>query len=82
MLENIRDYPRDIVKIYFKNYENGILTGCEVTVKEDERLLLVQPGALVTTNPRTIIDASMTMYNLTEDKKVKNKFFIKKKFAK
>ena len=34
MLENIRDFPRDIFDIFFRNYSDGILTGCDIEVKE------------------------------------------------
>ena len=34
MLENIRDFPRDIVDIFFQDYSDGILAGCDIKVKE------------------------------------------------
>jgi hypothetical protein len=39
MLENLRDYPRQLAELYFKNYSDGIITGVEVRV-EDARLLI------------------------------------------
>ena len=34
MLENIRDFPRDIVDIFFFFFSDGILAGCDIKVKE------------------------------------------------
>lgn len=45
MLENLRDFPRDYCNIKFKNYGNGILSGCEVFVKG--QMLEIQPGMLI-----------------------------------
>lgn len=44
MLENIRDFPRDIFDIFFRNYSDGILTGCDIEVKES--YLIVDAGIL------------------------------------
>lgn len=44
MLENLRDYPRDLFQILYQDYSNGILTGCELVVR-DERLF-IRPGIL------------------------------------
>lgn len=45
MLENLRDYPRDFVQIFYKNYSDGILSGCEIKVCG--HYLFVQPGIIV-----------------------------------
>lgn len=36
MLENIRDYPRDLVRIKYQNYCDGILHGCRIEMRGDE----------------------------------------------
>lgn len=35
MLENLRDYPRDFLDIYFQDYSDGIIEGVEVVIEED-----------------------------------------------
>lgn len=44
MLENIRDFPRDIFYIFFQDYSDGILAGCDIKVKES--YLLIGAGIL------------------------------------
>ena len=34
MLENLRDYPRDVFHILYQDYSDGILVGCELKVQE------------------------------------------------
>ncbi|GEN36395.1 DNA and RNA helicase [Aneurinibacillus danicus] len=36
MLENLRDYPRNFIDICFKDYSDGIITGADIVVGEDE----------------------------------------------
>lgn len=45
MLENLRDFQRNLVNIKIYNYTNGILSGCEIKVVG--KVLQVQPGILV-----------------------------------
>lgn len=45
MLENLRDFPRDITDIYYQDYSNGILTGCEIEVHDTK--LILKPGILI-----------------------------------
>lgn len=59
MLENLRDFPRDIVNVFYQGYSNGIITGCEVTVVDHQ--LTIHPGILIykgvlytMTEPKTI----------------------------
>ncbi|MEC1180050.1 DNA and RNA helicase [Metasolibacillus meyeri] len=42
MLENLRDYPRDIANLYFEDYSNGIIAGLDITV--DGTNLIVARG--------------------------------------
>ncbi len=42
MLENIRDYPRDILRIFYQDYSDGILTGCGLEVRDG--VLVIRPG--------------------------------------
>ena len=45
MLENLRDYPRDLAEVYYKNYSNGILSGCELEVSG--QYLVLHPGIMI-----------------------------------
>ena len=45
MLEALRDFPRDLLEVYLKDYKNGILSGCEITTKE--QFLIINPGILL-----------------------------------
>lgn len=45
MLECLRDFPREILQIYLKDYKNGILSGCEISV--NEYCLVIQPGIIL-----------------------------------
>jgi hypothetical protein len=44
MLENLRDYPRDLVDIKYKNYSDGIITGAELVVNKKD--ITVQRGII------------------------------------
>lgn len=35
MLENLRDYPRDFLELYFQHYSDGIIAGTKIFVDED-----------------------------------------------
>lgn len=35
MLEQLRDFPRDLVNIYNLQYSNGVITGCDIKVMDD-----------------------------------------------
>ena len=35
MLEHLRDYPRDMLDIYYQDYSDGIITGADVIVNEN-----------------------------------------------
>ncbi|KYG92212.1 DNA and RNA helicase [Metasolibacillus sp. FSL H7-0170] len=56
MLESLRDYPRDIVDLYFQNYSDGIITGLDITV--DGTNLIIAKG---------IVKQQGTIYTLTTD---------------
>lgn len=45
MLENLRDFPRDLADVFYKDYSNGILSGCEIEV--DESQLVIHPGIVI-----------------------------------
>lgn len=45
MLEQLRDYPKNYIKMSFKGYGNGVVTGCEVTW--DHGLLTIAPGIIL-----------------------------------
>lgn len=44
MLENLRDYPRNMFGILYQDYSDGILSGCHLAAKDSG--LFVQPGIL------------------------------------
>lgn len=44
MLENIRDFPRNMFGILYQDYSDGILSGCEIKVRDDRIVIL--PGIL------------------------------------
>lgn len=44
MLENLRDFPRDFLDIYFQNYSSGIIAGADVIVGSNT--LTVSPGVI------------------------------------
>lgn len=44
MLEALRDFPRDLLKVYLKGYSNGVLTGCEIDTKE--QYIVIKPGII------------------------------------
>lgn len=44
MLESLRDFPRDFATITYQGYSNGIITGVDISVRED--VLIVHPGII------------------------------------
>lgn len=44
MLEHMRDYPRNLERLYMKTMSDGIVSGCDVSWFDDE--LVIQPGLL------------------------------------
>lgn len=45
LLQSLRDYPREFVELFFKGYSDGIISGVEVTVNEDN-VLNVEQGLI------------------------------------
>lgn len=45
MLEALRDFPRDLLAVYLKDYDDGILMGCEITTKD--QFLVIEPGIII-----------------------------------
>lgn len=45
MLENIKDYPRNLVYLLYQKYSDGILCGTGIQVVED-RIIVVEPGLI------------------------------------
>lgn len=39
MLENLRDFPRDFLDLYFQDYSDGIIEGVEVAIEEDKLII-------------------------------------------
>jgi len=44
MLENLRDFPREFLDIYFQDYSNGIIAGAKITVADT--LLIISNGIM------------------------------------
>lgn len=44
MLENLRDYPRNIFQMLYQSYSDGILSGCNIEVVDDS--LMILPGII------------------------------------
>ena len=44
MLENLRDYPRDFLKLYFNDYSNGIISGAQLVV--DKQQIYITKGLI------------------------------------
>ena len=44
MLDNLRDYPREIFNMLYQDYSDGILSGCRLEVREGK--LILCPGML------------------------------------
>ena len=44
MLENLRDYPRNLFEIMYEDYADGILAGCRIEARREE--LVILPGIL------------------------------------
>ncbi len=44
MLENLRDYPRNIFQILYQDYSDGILAGCKLEVRGN--YIVIYPGIL------------------------------------
>ena len=44
LLQNLRDYPRDIVDLYFSNYSEGILAGSEMKIAGQQ--IVIEPGII------------------------------------
>ncbi|MGM0501360.1 MAG: DNA and RNA helicase [Bacillota bacterium] len=60
MLNNLRDYPRDLVNLYFSDYSDGILVGSNLKIEGQE--IVIKPG---------IIKFRNQIYLLTQDLKLK-----------
>lgn len=39
MLENLRDYPRDLMNIYYRDSSNGIISGCDININGYEIII-------------------------------------------
>lgn len=44
MLENLRDFPRNMFGILYQDYSDGILSGCELETEDES--LLIKPGII------------------------------------
>lgn len=68
MLDNIRDYPRVYLEILYKNYTNGIITGCEI--EADEENIILKNGIIKYKNNLYFLDKILKeKYTSTNKKK-------------
>lgn len=64
MLENIRDYPRDIFQILYQDYSDGILVGCKLKVEDN--YLVIYPGIIYyKQNPYILKEVYKVFYEAT-----------------
>lgn len=60
MLEELRDFPREFIDAHYKGYSDGIISGCEIEVSDDN--IKITKG---------IIKYQGILYLLKEDKEIK-----------
>ncbi|MCX7746236.1 MAG: DNA and RNA helicase [Clostridia bacterium] len=75
MLENLRDYPRDFLNIYFKDYSNGIISGAQIIVGGSS--FTVTPGVLKFKEQIYMLSdvAEVPYYPTNKEVVIKIKFF-------
>lgn len=66
MLEQLRDYPRDYLKLYFQGYGDGIVCGCQIMW--DNEQLVIAPGILYHAGKLYFMEKSYQMECHAEDK--------------
>lgn len=66
MLEQLRDFPKDVIDIMLSQYSDGIILGCDISVSDDyiivSKGLIKQDGILYMLKEDTIVP-----YNYTND---------------
>ncbi|HEX2954821.1 MAG TPA: DNA and RNA helicase [Bacillota bacterium] len=74
MLENLRDFPRDFLRIYFRDFSNGIIAGGEAVVGEDT--IAVTPGVIKFGGRLFMLEKKVEIpyYNTNKEMVVKIKF--------
>lgn len=65
MLNNVRDYPRELFEILYQDYSNGILAGTHLKVQAE--YLIISPGILYWSGvPYTMKEELKLVYEATE----------------
>lgn len=54
MLENLKNFPRDFSEIYYKDYGNGIISGCDISI--DSFDIIISRGIIKHNNKLYILD--------------------------
>lgn len=54
MLENLKNFPRDFSEIYYKDYGNGIISGCDLSI--DAFDIIISRGIIKHNNKLYILD--------------------------
>ena len=54
MLENLKNFPRDFSEIYYKDYGNGIIPGCDISI--DSFDIIISRGIIKQNNKLYILD--------------------------
>jgi len=75
MLEQLKDFPKNFAEITYKNYSDGILSGCELKVEGDK--LMVMPGIIINAGNFYLMNEAVRLeYNATNSiNYVKIRFF-------
>lgn len=66
MLECLRDFPRELLQVYLKDYVEGVLSGCEITV--NEHCLIIQPGIIFLQGILYVLKAAYEVPYLSNDR--------------
>ncbi|WP_018249133.1 hypothetical protein [Orenia marismortui] len=75
MLENLRDYPRNFLNLYFNDYSDGIISGCDILIEDD--YLCINQGIIKFNGLIYIMDQfyKINYSNTNKEVLIKVKFF-------
>lgn len=81
MLENIRDYPRNYVDMYFSTFSNGILFGCDLDIKDD--YIIIRKGCIKHRDKIYMLEKDYSLpYSYTNEEVVIKVKFLEEKIEK
>ena len=78
MLENLRDYPREFIDIFFEDYSEGIIAGADITVKDE--FICINKGLIKFREKIYVLDETekIKYFSSNEDVIIKLKFLEEK----